>query len=172
MCVLSGLLPQDKGRAKYLQPETSWLAKSQTSWLTKSQTLKSHRRCLPSSVLEIVTKVTTLNDSEMRLEKSTWARPVRRQALSTCNGAVTSGGSGGPLSRAEDPQLPLDVSTTAGGGGVGWAGNRGRERKRGRERERKEREDISKGHRSQDERIHDPSVKMEKWSQTEVREPG
>lgn len=33
-------------------------------------------------------------------------------------------------------------------------------------------EDISKGHRSQDERIHDPSVKMEKWSQTEAREPG
>lgn len=39
MCVLSGLLPQDKGRAKYLQLEISWLAKSQTSGLAKSQTL-------------------------------------------------------------------------------------------------------------------------------------
>ena len=57
------------------------------------------------------------------------------------------------------------------GGGGGWAGNRERERKREREGE-EEGEDISKGHRSQDERIHDPSVKMEKWSQTEAREPG
>lgn len=115
--------------------------------------------------------MTTLNISEMRLGKSTWARPVRKQALSTCNDAVTSGGSGSPLSSAEDPRLPLDVSATVGVGGR--AGNRGRERKRGRERERKkERKDISKGYRSQDERIHDPSVKMEKWSQTEARERG
>ena len=53
---------------------------------------------------------------------------------------MTSGGSGGPLSSAEDSQLPLDVSATAGGwgGGGGGAGNRERERKRGREKEKKE----------------------------------
>ena len=54
---------------------------------------------------------------------------------------MTSGGSGGPLSSAEDPQLPLDVSATAGGGGggVGGGGGQGTERgrERGREREKK-----------------------------------
>ena len=141
MCVLSGLLPQDKGRAKYLQLEISWLAKSQTSGLAKSQTLTGASQkmlaqlCARDSYLS-----DNLNISEMRLRHvlSTWARPVRKKALSTCNDAVTSGGSGSPLSSAEDPRLPLDVSATVGGGGQGTEGGRerGGERGRGRRRER------------------------------------
>ena len=84
--------------------------------------------------------MTTLNISEMRLGKSTWARPIRKQALSTCNDAVTSGGSGSPLSSAEDPRLPLDVSATVGGGS-------GREQREGeKEGEREGEEEGEKGY--------------------------